>query len=65
MTVSKELEKVLIKNDLENLIEFLEEDSRLPISQFDDLGFMDDINQNTEYYARLDSSTDYILIDLY
>lgn len=65
MTVSKELEKVLIRNNLENLIEFLEEDLRIPIFQFDDLGFMDDINQNTEYYARLDSSTDFIIIDLY
>ena len=63
MKVTKELENILIKHELNRMIELLEEDCKIPIFQFDDLSFMTDINNNTEYYARLDSSTDFIIIN--
>ena len=64
MKVTKELENILIKHELDRMIELLEEDCKIPIFQFDNyLSFMTDINNNTEYYARLDSFTDFIIIN--
>ena len=61
----KKLESILKKHDLENLLQFIEEDCKIPVSMFDDLSFMKEINEKTDYEAILDSSTDYIIIRKY
>ena len=61
----KKLESVLKENNLENLLQFVEEGCKIPVSMFDDLSFMRAINEETDYEAILDSSTDYIIIRKY
>ncbi len=58
----KKLEIVLRRYDLVNLLEFVENDCKIGVAQFDDLSFMRAINEETDYEAILDPSTDYIII---
>ena len=61
--VDKNLKKVLEDCGIIDIIIRLEENCQIPVSMYDNLDFMNEINEKTEFYARLDSSTDFIIID--